>query len=54
MVMMVAVVDVLVAIFFPRVIIYNFFLFFAHLWWFGVWGFEVGVLYWVFEIGVFS
>ena len=24
------------------------------LWWFGVWGFGVGVLYWVFGVGVFS
>ena len=26
----------------------------AHLWWFGVWGFGVGVLYWVFGVEVFS
>ena len=30
----------------------SFFLSFAHLWWFGVWGF--GFLYWVFGVGVFS
>ena len=31
-----------------------FFLILAHLWWFGVWGFGVGVFYWVFGVGVFS
>ena len=30
------------------------FLIFAHLWWFGGWGFGVGVLDWVFGVGVFS
>ena len=31
-----------------------FFLILAHLWWFGVLGFGVGVLFWVFGVGVFS
>ena len=37
--------------FFPRVFLYNIFLNFAHLWWFGVRGFVVGVLYGVFGVG---
>ena len=47
-------VAVVAAIFFPRFILYNVFLILAHLWWFGVWSFGVGVLYWVFGVGVFS
>ena len=37
---------------FPTVILYIFFLFFAHLWWFGGWCF--GVLDLVFGVGLFS
>ena len=40
--------------FFPQVYSLKFFLNFAHLWWFGVWGFGVGVLFWVFGVGAFS
>ena len=39
---------------FSQVYSLYFFLIFAHLWWFGVWGFGVGVLYCVFGVGVFS
>ena len=31
----------------PTVILYIFFLFFAHLWWFGGWRFGAGILDWV-------
>ena len=36
---------------FPRFIRYYFFLYWSFM---VVWGFGVGVLYWVFEVGVFS
>ena len=43
---------VIYAIFFPRVILYNFVLFFAHLWWFGVleFGSYRGYLGWGFQL----
>ena len=39
-------------IFCPRVILYNFFLFFAHLWWFlfGAWGLRFGFSGWGFQL----
>ena len=42
------------AIFFSQGYSLHFFLILDHLWWFGVRGFGVGVLFWVFGVGAFS
>ena len=45
---------VLFVIFFSQGYSQYFFSFFAHLLWFGCWGFGVGVLDWVFGFGLLS